>query len=240
VADADLILLTVKTLDTETAAAALSRHAGPAATVVSLQNGVDNVDRIRSASGIDAVASVIYVAVSMSGPGEVRHQGRGDIVIGNLPGQNRDLGSLSRVFIQGGIPCVISPSIEGELWKKLIVNCAYNAISALVRSQYGRIVADPGTRQTLARAVEETVAVARAAGVELGGEDMVQSAINLGQHMMPGATSSTAQDLERGKQTEIDSLNGYVARRGGELGVRTPVNETLWALVKLLEKSSGN
>jgi 2-dehydropantoate 2-reductase len=86
----------------------------------------------------------------------------------------------------------------------------------------------------LRRAVEETAAVARASGIPLPEAKLVEAAFRLGEAMSE-ATSSTAQDIQRGKRTEIDSLNGYVARRGAELGVPTPVNQTLYALVKLLE-----
>jgi 2-dehydropantoate 2-reductase len=238
-ADADLVLLTVKTLDTESVARALVPHLRQDAVVVSLQNGVDNVDRIRRASGIDAVAAVIYVAVAMSGPGEVRHSGRGDIVVGNLPGQDRGLDPIANVFQQAGVECSISQNILGELWTKLVINCAYNAISALTKSEYAGIVQNPGTRNTLIRAVEETVAVATASGVDLGHDNLVASALALGETMMPRATSSTAQDLARGKRTEIDSLNGYVSRRGSELGIPTLVNTTLHALIKRLEETQA-
>ena len=234
---ADLVLLTVKTLDTVSAARSLAPYLKPESIVMSLQNGVDNVERIRAASGIDAVAAAIYVAVAMSGAGEVHHSGRGDMLIGNLPGQYRDLDKIAGIFKTAGVPCIVSPNIEGELWRKLAVNCAYNAISALTRSRYGAIVGDPGTRQILIRAVEETARVARRAGIEIGSGNVVESCLALGEKTMPNAMSSTAQDLARGKETEIGSLNGYVARRGTELGIETPVNHTLCNLIELLEKS---
>ena len=116
----------------------------------------------------------------------------------------------------------------------MAMNCAYNAVSALGRAKYGRMARDPGAREVLRRAVEETAAVARAGGVRLPDTDLVGAAFRLGEAMSE-ATSSTAQDLARGRRTEIDSLNGYVARRGAELGVDAPVNQALHALVKLLE-----
>ncbi len=237
VSAADIVLLTVKTLDTEAAARAAAPHLRPDAVMVSLQNGVDNVERIRSASGIDAVAAVIYVAVAMSGPGAVRHSGRGDIVVGNLPGQRHDLEWIPGVFEGAGVECRISKNIQAELWTKLIINCAYNAVSALTRSRYRGIARDPWTRNVLARAVEEAAAIATASGIELDRPDLVDSVLALGEATMPEATSSTAQDLARGKKTEIDSLNGHVARRGAELGIPTPVNSTLHALVKRLEEA---
>jgi len=232
VRDADIVLFCVKTLDTEDAARLLRPHLAGGAVVVSLQNGVDNVERIRSASGIEALPAVVYVAAEMSGPGRLKHNGRGDLVV--------RADNVAAVFRRAGIPCVISTNIEGELWMKLIMNCAYNAISALARSTYQRIVEDPGARHVMIQAVKETVAVASAAGVQLPQVDAVEAALQLAR-AMAGAISSTAQDLARGKRTEIDSLNGYVVRRGEELGVPTPVNHTLHALVKVLEKSmTGN
>jgi 2-dehydropantoate 2-reductase len=235
VRDAEVVLFSVKTLDTEEAARSLAPHLASGVVVLSLQNGVDNVERIRMSAGIDAFPVVVYVAAAMTGPGRVRHTGRGDLVVGDLQGGRRaEVDHVAALFTRASVPCVVSDNIAGELWTKMAINCAYNAVSALGRVKYGRIAGDPGAREVLRRAVEETVAVARASGVRLPDVDLVAAAFRLGE-VMSGATSSTAQDIARGKRTEIDSLNGYVARRGAELGVATPVNQVLHALVKLLE-----
>jgi 2-dehydropantoate 2-reductase len=234
--DAAVVLLSVKTLDTDSAARSLAPHLAPGAVVLSLQNGVDNVERIRTAAGIEALPAVVYVAAAMTEPGHVRHTGRGDLVVGDPRGGRRgELERLAAVFARAGVPCVVSDNVQGELWAKMAMNCAFNAVSALGRAKYGPIVRHPLVREVLRRAVEETAAVARASGVRLPDADLVEAAYRLGE-AMSGATSSTAQDIARGKRTEIDSLNGYVARRGAELGVPTPVNQTLHALVKLLEE----
>ncbi len=233
--DAAVVLFAVKSFDTEEAARSLAPHLVPGAVVLSLQNGVDNVERIRAAAGIDALAAVVYVAAAMTGPGRVRHSGRGDLIVGRPGGGRRDEAErVAALFERAGVPCAVSDNVEGELWAKVAMNCAFNAVSALGRAKYGRIVADPRAREVLRRAVEETAAVARACGAVLPEEDLVGAAFRLGE-AMSGATSSTAQDIARGRRTEIDSLNGYVARRGAELGVATPVNQALHALVKLLE-----
>ena len=235
--DAALVLLCVKTLDTEEAARSLALCLSPGAVVLSLQNGVDNVERIRAAGGFEALPAVVYVAAAMTGPGRVKHTGRGDLVVGDPKGTRRGtLENLAALFAAAGVPCVVSENIEAELWTKMSMNCAYNAVSALGRAKYGRIARHSLARELLRRAVEETAAVARAAGVALEEEKLVEAAFRLGEAMSE-ATSSTAQDIARGKRTEIDSLNGYVARRGAELGVPTPVNRTLHALVKLLEEA---
>jgi len=230
VRDATIILLSVKTIDTETAAAAIAPHLRQGTLLVSFQNGVDNVERIQRATGIDAVPAVVYVAVAMSGPGHVKHSGRGDIVVGNVP-------RLAAIMKEAGIPCRISGNIAGELWTKLVMNCAYNAISALTRSRYVFIKNDDLARDVMKELIAEVVAVGTAAGVGLPpAEELTDAALRLGESMAM-ATSSTEQDIVRGRPTEIDSLNGYVYRRGKELGVPVPVNGTLYALVKLLERA---
>ena len=236
VAAASIVLLAVKTVDTETAAAAVAPHLRDGALLVSFQNGVDNVERIQRATGINAIPAVVYVAVAMSGPGRVRHGGRGDVIVGGTtPREN--LERIVRVFEQAQVQCRISNNIGGELWTKLVMNCAYNAISAVTQSSYGPIKANPLTRDVMEQLIAEVVAVGTASRVEMPGrEELTAAALKLGDAMAT-ATSSTAQDLARGRPTEIDSLNGYVSRRGRELGIPTPVNSTLYALVKLTEST---
>jgi len=246
VRSAEIVLLSVKTPDTEGAARSLAPHLASGAIVLSLQNGVDNVERMRAAARIEAIAAVVYVAAEMTAPGCVKHSGRGDLIIGDLPRNHRRdsnrrqiLEHIAALFTRAGVPCCISDDVEADLWTKLIMNCAYNAISALTRARYGRIAADPSLRDVMRQVVEETLAVARAAGVRMPNTDLVGVAWKLAG-TMPAAISSTAQDILRGRRTEIDSLNGYVARRGAELKIATPVNQTLHALVKLLEEASEN
>jgi 2-dehydropantoate 2-reductase len=238
---AEIVLLCVKAPDTEAATRALVPHLSQGAVIVSLQNGVDNVERIRSVVGVEAIPAVVYVGAEMTAPGCVRHTARGDLVIGDLPpGDPGDetrrsrLASLAALFARAGVPCRVSDNVEAELWAKLIINCAYNAISALSRARYGPMAKNPWVRDIMRLVVEEAVAVGRAAGVRMPDADLVESTWKLADSMA-ATISSTAQDLIRGKRTEIDALNGYVARRGAELGVATPVNQTLHALVKLLE-----
>jgi len=243
--DAELVLFCVKTTDTDAAARALAPHLAAGAIVVSLQNGVDNVERIRAASGVEAVPAVVYVAVAMPAAGQVKHAGRGDLVIGRPQGgpagagrSNDDLARVAQCFAGAGVPCRISENIEGELWTKLVWNCAGNAITALARSTYGQVARNEPARDLLVAAASEVIAVARAAGVDLPPLDLLAAGVKMAKDL-GDATSSTAQDIARGKRTEIDALNGYVARRGAELGVPTPVNHTLFALVKLLEENLG-
>jgi len=235
---AQVIVFCVKTVDTETAARELHPLLCPEAAVLSFQNGVDNVDRICSATQLRAIPVAVYVAAAMTAPGHVIHTGRGDLVMGHRAGwpPQPGLEPLAAMFEHAGIPCKISDTIETDLWTKMVMNCAYNAISALTRARYGRIIQFDPLRAVMQRAIAETVAVAHADGVSLSEPALVEATLQLGE-AMSGALSSTAQDISRGKPTEIDSLNGYVVRRGSALGIPTPVNDTLSALIKLLEQS---
>ncbi|MGB6679142.1 MAG: 2-dehydropantoate 2-reductase [Terriglobales bacterium] len=240
VRDAQLVLFSVKTVDTEDTAKLLAPYLAPETNVVSLQNGVDNAERMDFAAGIQAISAVVYIAAEMSGVGQVKHSGRGDLVIGNAisnqGASESELAEIAETFTRAGVPCRISQNITLELWTKLIMNCAYNALSALSRARYGRLVADAGSLEVMKQAVAEGVAVGNASGVRLSADKLIAAVVELGR-VVPEALSSTAQDIARGKSTEIDSLNGFLVQRGAETGVPTPVNQTLYSLVKLLERA---
>ena len=231
---AGIVLFCVKTVDTETVACEIAPHLAPGAVVVSMQNGVDNVERIRAASGIDALGAAVYVAADMKAPGVVRHSGRGDLVVGRFPGSSAPSGALEDCCARAEIPCRTAEDIRAPLWQKMFMNCAYNAISAVGRARYGTMAGRAEIRELMRMAVDESETVARAEGVPLPDANFVEAAWKLADSMS-SAYSSTAQDIARGKKTEIDSLNGYIARRGAVHDIATPVNQTLCALVRLLE-----
>ena len=234
---AEVVLFCVKTTDTAETARALAPLLSPEAIVISMQNGVDNAEQIRAASGLDALGAVVYVAASVPQAGSVKHVGRGDLVVG--PGNARTE-QIAGLFERAGVPCRISDNIEGELWTKLTWNCALNAISALGHARYGEIAASPEAKKIVANLVTEFLAVARAAKIHLPDfktpDDAINGAYKVAENLST-VYSSTAQDIQRGKRTEIDSLNGYIARRGAELNVPTPVNQALATLVKLAESN---
>jgi 2-dehydropantoate 2-reductase len=235
---AEVVLFCVKTTDTASTARALAPLLSENAIVASLQNGVDNVEQIRAASSIDALGAVVYVAASVPQPGNVKHVGRGDLVVGPRNVRSERFAAL---FERAKVPCRISDNIEGELWTKLTWNCALNAISALGRAKYGLIAASDDARKVVETVVYEVLAVARAAKIQPPGLEDPKAALAGAFKIatqMADALSSTGQDMLRGKRTEIDSLNGYISRRGAELGVPTPVNHALYALVKLAEGRS--
>ena len=226
---AQLVLFCVKSTDTESGAAAIKPHLATDAWVLSLQNGVENADRLRALLPQEVTAAVVYIGVEMAGPGHVRHHGRGELVI--EPSKAND--EVARALIAAGVPTEISDNVRGALWAKLIANCAYNALSAITQLPYGRLVKGEGITAAMRDLVDECVAVAKADGVTLPGD--VDAAVRKIAETMPGQYSSTAQDLARRKRSEIDHLNGLIVRRGEALGVATPANRLLHGIVKLIE-----
>jgi len=191
-------------------------------------------------ANVTAVPAVVYVAVSVPESGRVKHLARGDLIIG--PPSERTT-YLADLFVRAGIPCRVSDNIEGELWLKLLRNCALNAISALGHVRYGQIVQSDDAKKLMEQIVDEVLDVARATRVVLPGvgdrESGMAAAMELATQMAD-AFSSTAQDLNRGRPTEIDALNGYISRRGAELNIPVPVNHALFTLVKLAEQESAS
>ena len=233
---AELVLFCVKTVDTAETARAMAPVVSQDAIVLSLQNGVDNAERIRAASGIEALPAAVYVAASVPEPGHVKHLGRGDLVLGP---NNEKARRAAAIFARGQVPCRISENVAGELWTKLVWNCALNALSALGRATYGEILASADARTLVETTVYEVLAVAKAAGIQPAGLEDPKAALAGAfkvAEQMSATRSSTAQDMARGKRTEIESLNGYIARRAAELGVAAPVNHVLFTLVKMAEK----
>jgi len=235
VRDCPLILLSVKANNTSATATQIAPFVRPDTTVVCLQNGVDNAEQVRAAVKVTAVPAAVYVAVSVPESGRVKHLARGDLIIG--PPSERTT-HLANLFVRARIPCRVSDNIEGELWLKLLRNCALNAISALGHVRYGKIAQNDDGKKLMEQIVDEVLAVAGAAGVVLPGIDNRESGMAAAMDLamqMADAFSSTAQDLDRHQPTEIDALNGYISRRGGELGIPVPVNHALFTLVKLAE-----
>ena len=229
---AQCVLFCVKSTDTESAGLAMAPHLAEGATVLSLQNGVDNAERLAAVLQRPVLPAVVYVATAMAGPGHVRHFGRGELVVAPSPASE----PLAQTFAAAGIPVQVSDNVAGALWAKLVLNCVYNPLSAITGLPYGEIVSSPGLNipRMMDDIVQECLAVARASGIHVP-EGTAEAVLPLAASM-PGQISSTAQDLARAKHSEIDHLNGFIVRRGEALGIATPANRLLHILVRLLEK----
>jgi len=245
VAGADLVLFCVKSTNTELAAREMAPHLADDALVLSLQNGVENAATIARHVRQVVVPAVVYVATAMPEPGLVAHHGRGDLVIGPIDAKAAQDAALAQrlqalvdLFATAQVPVRISADVMAELWSKLMVNCAYNAISGIAQAAYGKLAALAEVRELQETVVREVVALAEAEGVDLPLAPALDAMRKIAG-AMPAQLSSTAQDMARGKPSEIDHLNGFVARRGAALGVATPANQALHALVRLIESERG-
>jgi 2-dehydropantoate 2-reductase len=232
IAGAEMVLCCVKSTDTQASARAMAPHLAADALVLSLQNGVDNAEQLQAElpQQVAQVApAVVYVATEMAGPGHVKHHGRGELVVGPATLSDEQM----QQFVTAGIPILVSDNVAGALWSKLILNCAYNALSAITQAPYGTLWQAEGVQAVMRDVVAECLAVADAESIVIP-EDAWGNIVRIAE-TMPTQMSSTAQDLARKKRSEIDHLNGYVVRKGEARGIATPVNRTLHTLVKVME-----
>jgi 2-dehydropantoate 2-reductase len=238
VRDVELVLVCVKSADTAAAAAAVAPHLDADAALVSLQNGMGNVETIRERTGRPVVAGLVYIGANMPAPNHVRHAGGNRVVLGAITGSGADRALVEQVaalFRSAGVAAEMSADMDAELWRKLLFNCAYNAVCALTGKPYGEMGAMPDVRAVMQSAADEVAALARRKGVTIPDEAL--ASLFAMTQSMPLQMSSTAQDLARGRPTEIDYLNGYIARESAALGLAAPANRTLNALVKLRERT---
>ena len=229
----ELVLFCVKSMDTESAAEGIRPHLHSDALVASLQNGIDNVGKL-AAQGIEALPTVVFVAAAIDTPGTITHRGRGDLVIGD-PKQRENAERVAAWFEAADVPCPVSDDIRRDQWIKLTLNSMTNATSALTGASYRRLAEFEPTWDVALAIAREAIAVAAAEDTALDIDEIVALGMGIVENV-GDATSSTQQDIAAGRRTEIDALNGYISRRGAELGIATPINDTVGALLRLREE----
>ena len=242
IAGADLILFCVKSPDTESVAKEIKPYLAEGSIILSLQNGVDNCERIKTVLSNPTYPAVVYVATGMAGPGHVKHFGRGELVIGDPDDREACLDQLSGIqdyLNKGNVPCSISKKIKHDMWLKFLVNCSYNAISGIGQIEYGQIVQAKHTNDLIGQIIKEFLAVAEKEGINISLEQAILANEQIAKTMAK-QKSSTAQDLMKHKKTEIDYLNGYIVRCGMAHQIPTPANQSVYALVKMLEMAYLN
>jgi 2-dehydropantoate 2-reductase len=234
----DLVLVLVKSFHTDEAMAGALALVGPQTAVLSLQNGVGHEDILARHVGRERVlVGRTYVGGSPLGPGHViaGYPGK-DTHIGELDGASSErVQRIAEVFHAAGLQTVVSANILGTVWDKLLINVATGAITALTGLTYGQLYAQPQLEALGLAAVQEAMAVARAQGIALSITDPLFAWTKAGAGLGHGFKTSMLQSIEKGSVTEIDYVNGAVVDLGERLGVATPVNRTLVALVKGLE-----
>lgn len=233
-APVDLVLVTVKSIHTDSAADAASALLGPDTAVLSLQNGVENEDRLAARLGVGRVlAGLCYILALIEAPGRIRHGMKtARIEFGERTGGTSPRAEAFRdVCVNAGIDVVLAADVEAAIWTKFTMLCAHNGMTALARTAIGPVRDDPDGRAVLEVCARETMALAAARGVRLD-PALAADPMVLFDRVPADMTSSTLHDLEHGKPLEIDWLNGAVVRLGRKAGVATPVNQCIYAALK--------
>jgi 2-dehydropantoate 2-reductase len=235
--DFDLIILTVKAYDTDSALEIIKDNLGLETTVLSLQNGLDNEVKIAKAIGEErTLGGVTSHGLTFVEPGHVHHAGVGETKIGEMDGKESDrIKVFASAFASMGIETVISRDIKKEIWIKGIVNAGINPLTALTRLKNGFLLKVPSLEKLLEVTCQECIEVARTDGIDLSDCDAIEKTKNVAR-LTSENRSSMLQDIERGRKTEIDSINGRIVKIGENNGIATPINSTLVSLIKGIEK----
>jgi len=229
----DLAIVATKSHHTLAAARALAPVIGPGTTVLSLQNGVENVARIGSVVGAHRVlGGIAFVGLSVEEPGVVDHEAEGWVRMGDPAGPT-DRALAVHALLAPSWDVSLSEGIVRDQWHKLLWNVGFNALCAVTGATCGEVWAVPDAAALVRRAMEEVVAVAARRGIELTEADVDEMAAF--NPKLRDYRPSTARDLERGKPVERDALCGFVVREGAALGLPTPVNGVLDGLLALQE-----
>lgn len=233
----DLVIVFVKAYDTERATEDALPLIGDKTAVLTLQNGLGNVEVIGRIVGQErVVGGITSHGATVLGVGHVCHAGWGETIVGELTGcASPRLRNIVNLFNSAGIKTRITSDLEGLIWSKLLINVGINALTAITGFKNGQLLDFPETRELLSLAVEEAYRVALAEGVNIIYDDPVQKAESVCKATADNV-SSMLQDVQNRKRTEVDFLNGVVVSRGEELGISTPVNRILALLVKAIER----
>ncbi len=232
----DIVIICTKSYSTEEACKEIKDLVAEKTPVLTLQNGVGNVQILLDHLGQDrVVGGVTNHGATLLGIGHVRHAGKGDTIIGKpdkrITGAIRN---IQNILTKAGFETRISKDINSIIWSKLVINVGINALTALTRLRNGMLIEHEGTRELLKKAVSEAVKVAKRKRLKLVYDDPVQKVESVCKATATNK-SSMLQDVLNKKRTEIDYINGAVVRHGENLNIQTPVNEVLTRLVKTIE-----
>jgi 2-dehydropantoate 2-reductase len=235
----DLVLVFVKCYHTAAAVRSALPLLGPNSTVLSLQNGWGNGPCIAEIAGRERVLlGVCYHSATVLGPGHVLHAGQGKTFIGELDGSDSArLEQIVMAFNAAEIPVEASGQVVTEIWSKLALNAATLPTSASIRVTADRLLDAPEMQALMQELLKEVVAVAHGQGIPLEFDERWEAISGLLKRLAPNTKGSMLQDVEKGRRTEIDVINGAIVEAGQRLGIPTPYNATLVALIKALERT---
>jgi 2-dehydropantoate 2-reductase len=231
---ADYVLVTVKSYDTDQVGQLLPSMLTEDTVVVSLQNGVDNEDKLAASVGRDhVVGGVAYIFATIAEPGVIDHTGGpASLKLGELGGgTSARVRSLVSAFTEAGVSAEEAPTIESVLWSKFAFICAQAGATAAVRLPIGEIRSQPASRQLFHDLAAEVCAVAAAEGIDLP-KDLPEQTLGFADALEPGGFSSLHHDLVHGRRMELDALLGEVVRRGDRLGVDVPSSRAIYGVLQ--------
>ena len=230
----DVVLFAVKLWDTEAAGRQALPLIGPQTRLIPLMNGIDGPDLLDPVIGAEHVAAgSAYIAAVLSAPGVIAHTSPfARLVVGRRGGKPDDtLTAFAGAARAAGVDITLSDAIDRERWQKFVFLAGLSGATAATRQPLGPLLADPDTRALFRGLMEEVVAVGRASGIDLPA-DFAEDRMRFAEASPPGFKASMLHDLERGNRLELDWLAGTVVRRGRELGVPTPWNTAVHAILK--------
>jgi len=232
---ADLILVAVKSYDTEHAARLLEPCAGSETIVLSLQNGPENEEVIARVAGLSPLLlAVTYIGSEIAEPGVIAYSGAAEIVFGEGDGtRSARAERLSSWLGQAEIAHRLAPRVLRFVWDKLAWNCAFNAVTALTRRTVSEVLERHSGATLIRDTMREAFHVAHGLGIDVPAR--IDASIEHSRKVLPDFRTSMLQDLERGKRLEWDALNGAVVRAGKRSGVATPLNATLAQLLATID-----
>ena len=241
--ETNLILVCVKAYDTCSVARTL-KGIGPGPMVLTLQNGVGNVETLGEFLPEEKIiAGITSHGATDLGPGQVRHAGQGDTFIGygfprgeSDPEKDPQLGQVKLLLDRAGFFTKAVPKIENLIWSKLLINIGINALTTLTRLPNGKIIEFSGTKEILEEAVREGIEIGRKKGIHFVYPDPLGQVKKVSQ-LTSTNISSMLQDVLKKKRTEIDFLNGVIVREGQRYGIPVPTNALLTRLIKTIEES---
>lgn len=236
VSGSDVMIIFVKSTQTEEAAAAFRTFAKPGTIALTLQNGLGNEAILRKYFGDSGTAAgVTSQGATFLGPGKIRHAGKGPTHMAMADGDQSKLKGLADALAAAGFEIHVDKDVAGMIWSKLIINVGINALTALLNLKNGQLLDHEDVKAIMADLVKEAVAVAKARGAHLTYEDPLATVYNVSA--ATGANfSSMLQDFQKNRQSEIDFMNGAIVREAKALGIAVPVNETLARLVRTMDK----
>lgn len=233
----DLVILCVKSYDTETAVKTIGPFLGQDSNVLTLQNGLGNIEMISEIVGRDrVVGGITSHGATLISEGHTYHAGTGDTIIGRIDGTfTVAMRHIREVMNRAGISTRLTKDVNGVIWSKLIINAGINALTAITRLPNGRLIELPETREIVSMAVTEAVRVAKKKRIKLIYDDPIQKVESVCRATEQNL-SSMLQDLMKKKRTEIDFINGAIVRQAKSLNIPSPANTILADLVKTMEQ----